>query len=81
MFIISSDTDKFKEYALPQASGQFAMPTDHTVVSIDKMVNRCLTLPMISGITMLFLIVRMPLRIYTRLTFTLINITRNCSQN
>lgn len=36
MFIISSDTDKFKEYALPQASGQFAMPTDHTVVSIDK---------------------------------------------
>ncbi len=36
MFIISSDIDKYKEYALPQASGHFVMPDDHTVVSVDK---------------------------------------------
>ncbi|MDK4745474.1 site-specific integrase [Leclercia adecarboxylata] len=36
MFIISSDIDKYKEYALSQASGHFVMPDDHTVVSVDK---------------------------------------------
>lgn len=36
MFIISSDVDKYKEYALPQFSGQFVMPDDDTVVSVDK---------------------------------------------
>ncbi|CAM7079809.1 site-specific integrase [Leclercia adecarboxylata] len=36
MFIISKDIDKYKEYALPQASGHFVMPDDDTVVSVDK---------------------------------------------
>jgi len=36
MFIISSDIDKYKQYALPQASDHFLMPDDNTVVSVDK---------------------------------------------
>lgn len=36
MFCVSRDVSKFEEYALPQISGQFVMPDDHTVVSIDK---------------------------------------------
>lgn len=36
MFIISSDIDKYKAYALKKASGHFVMPDDDTVVSVDK---------------------------------------------
>lgn len=36
MYSLSFDVSKFDKYALPQVSGQFAMPDERTVVSIDK---------------------------------------------
>ena len=36
MFCVSADTSKFEQYALPQASGQYPMPDDYTVVSVNK---------------------------------------------
>ena len=36
MYSLSFDVAKFEKYALPQASGQYVMPNDRTVVSIDK---------------------------------------------
>jgi len=33
------DLSKFKQYALPKSSGQFVMPNDKTVVSVDKNGN------------------------------------------
>ncbi|MCW7553877.1 site-specific integrase [Endozoicomonas gorgoniicola] len=36
MFSVSMDVDRFEHYALPQTSGQFVMPDDNTVVSVDK---------------------------------------------
>jgi integrase len=33
------DLSKFEQYALPQSSGQFVMPNDKTVVSVDKNGN------------------------------------------
>jgi integrase len=36
MHSISMDLSKFEQYALPQSSGKFVMPTDKTVVSVDK---------------------------------------------
>lgn len=36
MFCVSMDNNKFEQYALPQASGQFVMPENNTVVSVDK---------------------------------------------
>jgi integrase len=39
MHSISMDLSKFEQYALPQSSGQFVMPNDKTVVSVDKNGN------------------------------------------
>lgn len=39
MYSLSFDVSKFDKYALPQVSGQFAMPDERTVVSIDKEGN------------------------------------------
>ena len=39
MHSISMDLSKFEQYSLPQSSGQFVMPTDKTVVSVDKNGN------------------------------------------
>lgn len=39
MHSVSMDFNKFEQYALPQSSGQFAMPNDTTVVSVDKNGN------------------------------------------
>jgi len=39
MFCVSRDIGKFEKYALPQIPGQFLMPDDHTVVSIDQNGN------------------------------------------
>jgi integrase len=39
MHSISMDLSKFEQYALPQSSGKFEMPTDKTVVSVDKNGN------------------------------------------
>ena len=36
MYSLSFDVAKFEKYALPQVSGQYVMPNDRTVVSIDK---------------------------------------------
>ena len=36
MYSLSFDVAEFEKYALPQASGQYVMPNDRTVVSIDK---------------------------------------------
>ncbi|AMO54470.1 integrase [Endozoicomonas montiporae] len=36
MFSVSMDVRKFERYALPQASDQFVMPDNRTVVSVDK---------------------------------------------
>lgn len=36
MFSVSTDVSKFERYALPQASDQFLMPDNSTVVSVDK---------------------------------------------
>lgn len=36
MYSISFDVAKFEKYALPQVAGQYVMPNDRTVVSIDK---------------------------------------------
>ena len=36
MYSLSFDVAEFEKYALPQASGQYVMPDDRTVVSIDK---------------------------------------------
>ena len=39
MHNISMDLSKFAQYALPQSLGQFVMPNDKTVVSVDKNGN------------------------------------------
>lgn len=39
MYSISMDLSKFAQYALPQSAGQFVMPNDRTVVSVDKNGN------------------------------------------
>lgn len=39
MHSISMDLSKFEQYELPQSSGQFVMPNDKTVVSVDKNGN------------------------------------------
>ncbi len=39
MHSISMDLSKFEQYALPQSASQFVMPTDKTVVSVDKNGN------------------------------------------
>ena len=36
MYSLSFDVAEFEKYALPQVSGQYVMPDDRTVVSIDK---------------------------------------------
>ena len=36
MYSLSFDVAKFEKYSLPQVSGQYVMPDDRTVVSIDK---------------------------------------------
>lgn len=36
MYSLSFDVEKFEKYVLPQVSGQYVMPEDRTVVSIDK---------------------------------------------
>lgn len=39
MHSISMELSKFAQYALPQSAGQFVMPNDRTVVSVDKNGN------------------------------------------
>ena len=36
MYSISMDFSQFEQHALPESSGQFVMPNNKTVVSVDK---------------------------------------------